>query len=89
MSAVVSPSLEALSVAHKNVGGKLKALAQFSYLLQCELPLPREEHGDCTLRSEFRYKVALLKVLMFQKEADDGNDVDVRNRIGRFLASLD
>lgn len=46
--------VEALAVAHKNVGGKFKALAQFSNLLQCELPLPREEHGDRTLRSEFR-----------------------------------
>ena len=37
--------VEALAVAHKNVGGKFKALAQFSNLLQRELPLPREEHG--------------------------------------------
>src|SRR5215472_8722432 len=78
-----------LSVAHKNVRGKFKALAQFSYLLQSELALPPEEHGDCTLRSEFLHKFALCDVLMFQKEADDGNCVNLRNRIGRFLVSLD
>ena len=56
--------LRGYPLLHKNVRGKSKVLAKFSCLLQSELALPREEQGECTLRSEFRNKVALCEVLM-------------------------
>lgn len=38
-----------LSASDENVSRKFESCAQFPYLLQCELPLPRQEHGDGAL----------------------------------------
>ena len=63
----------------KNVGGKFKVLAPFSNLLQRELPLPREGHGDCALRSEFRNEVQLeeLAGALFTGKPISGGNLDL------------
>jgi hypothetical protein len=52
-------------------------------LLQGELPLFRQKHGDGAFGPRFRDQITLCEVLFFEEEPYDGNGVRGRNRIMR------
>jgi hypothetical protein len=68
-----------LSAFDKSVSRKFEACAKLPYLLQCELPLFRQEHGDGAFGSKFRNQITLCEVLLFEEESHDRNCVRRRN----------